>query len=250
MVSLVMLSSVMRKFRQKSEKLFKGRHYEALIILQAVLWYLRYPLSYRNIEEMFKERGFEVDHATINRWVLFYAPLLEKAVRHFKKPHCGSVRIDETYVRIRGKWSYLYRAIDKYGTPIDFMLSAKRDLDAAKRFFRKCFKNEGLFAPDRIGTDGDKSLIGAVNEGMNTQLFPANTKHYITKYLQQRIESDQFRVKIPMPRIGGFQTFQTARKTIQGIEAALWLKKGMGTSKWSIHKQNEVVHLCLGLKMG
>ncbi|SOC45142.1 DDE superfamily endonuclease [Rhizobium subbaraonis] len=110
------------------------------MIVQAVTWYLRYPLSYRDLEEMFRERGFEVDHSTINRWVLAYAPMIEKRLRPFRRPHCGSVRIDETYVKIRGKWRCLYRAIDKHGSPVDFLLNAKRYLDAAKRFFRKMLK--------------------------------------------------------------------------------------------------------------
>jgi transposase-like protein len=119
--------------RQPKED-FKGRHFEACLIVQAVTWYLRYPLSYRDLEEMFRERGFEVDHSTINRWVLAYAPDIEKRLRQFRKPHCGSVRVDETYVKIPGKWRYLDRAIDKHGNPFDFLLTAKRDLDAAKRF--------------------------------------------------------------------------------------------------------------------
>jgi transposase-like protein len=87
---------------------------------------------------------------------LAYAPLIEKRLRFFRKPHCGSIRIDETYVKIRGHWRYLYRAIDKHGNPVDFLLTAKRDLQAAKRFFRKMLKDEPLLAPDRIGTDGAK----------------------------------------------------------------------------------------------
>jgi transposase-like protein len=84
---------------------------------------------------MFLERGFEVDHSPLNRWVLAYAPLIEKRLRFFRKPHCGSIRIDATDVKIRGQWRYLYRAIDKHGNPVDFLLTAHRDLDAAKRFF-------------------------------------------------------------------------------------------------------------------
>jgi transposase-like protein len=84
---------------------------------------------------MFRERGFEADHSTIDRWVLAYAPVIEKRLRQFRRPHCGSVRIEETYIKIRGKWRYLYRAIDKHGNPVDVLLTAKRDLDAAKRFF-------------------------------------------------------------------------------------------------------------------
>jgi IS6 family transposase len=100
--------------------------------------------QYRDLEEMFRERGFEVDHSTINRWVLAYAPVIEKRLRQFRRPHCGSVRIDETYVKIRGKWRYLYRAIDKHGNPIDFLLTAKRDLDAAKRFFSQDAEERAL----------------------------------------------------------------------------------------------------------
>jgi transposase, IS6 family len=105
--------------RREAETLVQGRlqgpHFEASLILQAVSWYLRYPLSYRDIEELFRERGLEVDHSTLNRWVLTYAPLIEKRLRPFRKPQCGSIRIDETYIKIRGQWRYLYRAIDKHG---------------------------------------------------------------------------------------------------------------------------------------
>ena len=95
------------------QRAVKGRHFQASLIVQAVSWYLRYSLSYRDIEELFLERGLEVDHATLNRWVLAYAPLLECRLRSFRKPHCGSIRIDETYIRVRGQWRYLYRAIFK-----------------------------------------------------------------------------------------------------------------------------------------
>ncbi|GLR60432.1 hypothetical protein GCM10007919_51610 [Rhizobium indigoferae] len=111
----VFLNTIAEKLKRRSKDDFKGRHFEAWLIVQAVAWDLRYPLSYRDLEEMFQERGFEVDHSTINRWVLAYAPMIEKRLRQFRRPHCGSVRIDETYVKIRGKWRYLYRAIDKHG---------------------------------------------------------------------------------------------------------------------------------------
>src|SRR4051794_17369080 len=111
------------------------------MILQAVAWYLRYPLSYCDIGELFRGHGLAVDHATVNHWVLHwvlaYVPLIERRPRFFRKPHCGSIRIDETYIKIRGQWRYLYRDIDKHGTSIDFLLTAKRDLAVAKRFFRK-----------------------------------------------------------------------------------------------------------------
>src|SRR5918911_2136087 len=143
----VELSALVERLKRRSKHDFKGRHFEASLILQAVSWYLRYALSYRDIEELFLERGLEVYHSTLNRWVLAYAPLIERRLRAFRQPHCGSVPIDETYVKIRGQWRYLYRAIDKHGTPVDFLLTAKRDLDAAKRFFRKALQEEPLLAP-------------------------------------------------------------------------------------------------------
>jgi hypothetical protein len=134
---------------------------------------------------MFLERGFDVDHSTLNRWVLAYAPLLEKRLRFFRKPHCGSIRIDETYVKIRGQWRYLYRAIDKHGNPVDFLLTAKRDLDAAKRFFRKMLKDQPLLAPDRIGTDGAKTFPAAIKACEEAGLLPQNPTRHVTKILQQ-----------------------------------------------------------------
>ena len=103
----MILNAIAAKLKRRSKDDFKGRHFEASLILQAVSWYLRYPLSYRDIEELFRERGLEVDHSTVNRWVLAYAPLIERRLRSFRRPHCGSIRIDETYIKIRGRWRYV-----------------------------------------------------------------------------------------------------------------------------------------------
>ena len=179
----VILSAIAAKLKRRSKDDFKGRHFEAGLIVQAVSWYLRYPLSYRDVEELLLERGLEVDHSTVNRWVLAYAPLIEQRLRPFRKPHCGSVRVDETYVRIRGEWRYLYRAIDKHGEAVDFLLTAKRDLDAAKRFFRKMLKDGPLLSPDRIGTDGRDfpRRYRILAEG---GLLARNPVHYVTKHLR------------------------------------------------------------------
>jgi IS6 family transposase len=104
----VILNTIAEKLRRQSKDDFKGRHFEAWLIVQAVTWYLRYPLVYRDLEHVL-ERGFDVDRSTINRWVLAYAALIEKRLRQFRRPHCGSIRVDESYVKIRGKWRYLYR---------------------------------------------------------------------------------------------------------------------------------------------
>jgi IS6 family transposase len=186
----MILSAIAERLKRRSKDDFKGRHFEAPLILQAVSWYLRYSLSYRDIEELFRERGLAVDHSTLNRWVLTYAPLIERRLRSFRKPHCGSIRIDETYIKIRGQWRYLYRAIDKHGVPVDFLLTAKRDLEAAKRFFRKMLKDQPLLAPDRIGTDGAAPYPPAIAASRKEGLLPRDPLHYVTKHLQQRIESD------------------------------------------------------------
>ena len=181
----------------RTQRDFRGRHYEAALIIQAVAWYLRYPLSYRDIEELFLERGVEVDHSTLNRWVLAYAPLIEKRLRQFRKPHCGSIRIDETYIKVRGEWRYLYRAVDKHGNPVDFLLTTHRDLDAAKRFFRKMLSAEPLFAPDRVGTDGAGTYPPAIAESRKEGLLriPTEAGHPFRREAGQR--SDLMSATIP-----------------------------------------------------
>jgi transposase, IS6 family len=244
----MVLNALVEKLKRRAKDDFKGRHFEATLILQAVSWYLRYPLSYRDIEELFLERGLEVDHSTLNRWVLAYAPLIERRLRSFRKPHCGSIRVDETYIKIRGQWRYLYRAIDKHGTPVDFLLTAHRDLDAAKRFFRKALQDQPLLAPDRIGTDGAGPYPAALAATRKAGLLVCTPVHHVTKHLQQGIESDHFRVKKNMPRIGSFQAFHTARRTIQGFEAMLWLRKGFGfAGAWTVREQNRLLAVCFGL---
>lgn len=113
----MILSAIAAKLKQCAKADFQGRHFEVALIVQAVSWYLRYPLSYRDIEELFLERGVEVDHSTLNRWVLAYAPLIEKRLRQFRRPHCGSIRIDETYVKVRGEWRYLYPRLRRSSAP-------------------------------------------------------------------------------------------------------------------------------------
>jgi transposase, IS6 family len=117
--------------------LFKWRHFEAEIILCAVRWYLRYALSYRDVEELLRERGVSIDHTTVFRWVQRYAPELDKRCRPRLNATNDSYRVDETYIKIKKEWYYLYRAVDSTGATLDFMLSATRDADAAKRFFRQ-----------------------------------------------------------------------------------------------------------------
>ena len=175
----MILNAIAEKLKRQSKDDFKGRHFEAWLIVQAVAWYLRYPLSYRDLEEMFRERSFAVDHSTVNRWVLAYAPMIEKRLRQFRRPPCGSVPIDETYVKIGGKWRYLYRAIDKHGNPVDVLLTAKRDLDAAKRFFRKMLKDEPLLSPGKVDTWRKRMKALRALWFIQTKAGPSGEFHYV-----------------------------------------------------------------------
>src|SRR6266705_1295011 len=121
----------------QDQKLFKWRHFQSDIILLCIRWYLRYALSYRDLEEMMLERGLQVDHTTIYRWVQCYAPELERRCRPHLRPTTDSWRVDETYMKIKKVWMYLYRAVDSEGKTLDFWLSSTRDAEAAKHFFVK-----------------------------------------------------------------------------------------------------------------
>src|ERR1700676_3467947 len=125
---------------------FKGVHFERDVILWGVRWYVAYPISYRQLEEMMDERGVEVDHSTLNRWVLKYVPLLEARFRTRKRPVGSSWRLDETYVKVQGVWKYLYRAVDKAGATVDFLLTANLYCKAALPSLRKAIRSNGTRA--------------------------------------------------------------------------------------------------------
>jgi putative transposase len=139
---------------------FKGAHFVKDIILTCVRWYVAYPLSYRQNEELMQERGVAVDHATINRWVLKYSPHLEEAFSRRKRSVWLSWRMDETYIKVQGQWGYLYRAVDTTGQTIDFLLTEQRDRDAALRFLTKAIRRHGV--PDRITIDGREASAAAI----------------------------------------------------------------------------------------
>ena len=144
--------------------LFKWRQFEPEVILLAVGWYLRFSLSYRDVEELLAERGLRADHVTVWRWVQRYGPEMEQRLRRRLKPTNDSWRVDETYVRVKGKWVYLYRAVDSTGATIDFLLSAKRDAAAAERFLAKALGGENHPAPRVINTDKHAAYPPAIAE--------------------------------------------------------------------------------------
>jgi len=229
------------------ENPFKWRHFNHEIILTCVRWYCKYALSYRDLEEMMIERGVEVDHSTIYRWVYRYSHELDKRMKYYKRSPNTSWRVDETYIKIKGKQKYLYRAIDKYGTPIDFFLSHKRDTNSAKRFFNKTLNKLKYYErPSTINTDKNPAYDGAImdlkrdkkyeikyftkkknpylDEEENSSLYD-NTLHRKVKYLNNIIESDHFRMKKPLKIIHGFKSFSSANRTIKGVESMLVIKK-------------------------
>ncbi len=201
---------------------FKGRHFQHDMILQSVRWYLAYSLSYRDIEELMHERGFSVDHSTIHRWVLHYAPQLEAAFRRKKKRVGNRWRMDETYVKIKGQWKYYYRAVDKQGQTIDFLLTATRDTKAALRFLKKA-----------IAQNGKPSLVNIDQSGANTAGLKQVNRDNQTrikirqcKYLNNIIEQDHRRIKRLTRPMLGFKNFHAAQRTLAGIEVMAMIKKG------------------------
>jgi transposase, IS6 family len=155
-----------------------------------VRWYLRYALSYRDLEEMMRERGLSLDHTTIYRWVQAYAPELEKRIRPHLRPTNDSYRVDETYVKIKGEWKYLYRAVDSTGQTIDFMLSAKRDARAAKRFFRKILKAPSHSSPRVINVDKNPAYPPAVEQLKEEGVLSITSQLRRCKYLNNIVEQD------------------------------------------------------------
>src|SRR3954451_21155605 len=145
-------------------KLFKYRHFEPEIILLCMRWYLRYALSYRDLEEMMAERGLSVDHTTIYRWVQHFAPILEKRCRAKLKPTNDSWRVDETYIKVKSQWMYLYRAVDSKGNTIDFHLSKTRNHKAAKLFFKKALQSFHNSEPRVVTVDKNPAYPIAVKE--------------------------------------------------------------------------------------
>ncbi len=148
--------------RVRQDQSFKGRQFTVEVILWAVRWYLMFPISYRDLELMLLDRGVEVDHTTIFRWIQAYAAELEQRIRLHLRMSNGSWRVDETYVKVKGRWTYLYRAVDSRGQTIDFLLSAKRDAEAAKRFFRKALAQPHTVNPRTITVDKNAAYPNAV----------------------------------------------------------------------------------------
>ena len=205
---------------------FKWRHYPPELILLCVRWYCRYQLSYRDVEEMMRERGLDVDHSTVFRWVQRYAPEINKRVRQHLKMSGTSYRVDETYIKVGKSCKYLYRAVDKEGQTIEFMLSAKRDVPAAKRFFKKMMRADHRRLPFSISVDKNAAYPEAFSTSQAERVVPKDCKLRRVKYLNNVIEQDHRFVKKKVRASQCFKRFHTAERTLEGIEAMNMMRKG------------------------
>ena len=200
----------------------KGMRFPIDVILVCIRWYAAYPLSYRHLEEMMKERGVFVDHSSINRWAIRFLPLLEKVFRKHKRPVGGSWRMDETYIKVKGVWKYLYRAVDKEGKTVDFLLTARRDKAAALRFFEKAMKASGV--PEKVTMDksgANKAAMDEINAGRQTPIVVRQVK-----YLNNIVEQDHRAIKRVTRPMLNFKSFRAARNVLAGIELMHMIRKG------------------------
>jgi transposase, IS6 family len=199
--------------------IFKWRQTAPELILCAVRWYLRYSLSLRDVEELCAERGLAADHTTVWRWVQHYGQELEQRLRRQLKPTSQSWRVDETYIRVKGAWCYLYRAIDSTGATIDFLLSALRDAAAAKRLFRQALGDPSHSQPRVINTDKARLYCSTV-AGMKAEgTLRRRCRHRSVQYLNNILEQDHRAIKRRVKAKQGFRAFNAARRTIAGYEA-------------------------------
>src|SRR5262245_15601688 len=209
--------------RTAAGDLFKGRHFDREIIVLCVRWYLSFKLSSRDLVQMMSERGIALAHTTILRWVQRYVPEFEKRWNRYARPVNGSWRCDETYIKVRGRWTYLYRAVDKYGQTVDFLLSERRDVTAAKRFFSKAIRHNGT--PRVITLDAYAASHRAIRELKFAGSMSRRVQIRSSKYLNNVVEQDHRRVKQRIGPMLGFKRFDTATITISGIELAEKIKK-------------------------
>ena len=208
---------------------FTGRWYEASIILTSVRWYCAYPLSCAHVAEMMQERGVKVHRSSINRWVLHYGPQLEEEFRKYKTPVGCRWRMDETYIKVKGEQKYLYRAVDSEGRTIDFLLTAKRDAKAARRFFQKAIKLHGT--PELVNIDGsaaNEAGLKSYNRNHETDIEIRRNK-----YMNNIVEQDHRGPKRIIRPMMGFKSFRSAQCTIRCIELCHMLRKGQACPEFA-----------------
>ena len=258
----------------REQNLFKWRHFQTENILLCVRWYLRYALSYRDLEEMMAERGLMVDHTTIYRWVQRYAPELEKRCRPHLKVCNDSWKVDETYIKVKKEWMYFYRAVDSEGKTLEFLLSPTRDAEAAKAFFLKALHisacstaqehsleepvtssisvidpTPALFVPRVINVDKNAAYPKAIAELKAAGVLPEHVELRQVKYLNNLIEQDHRFIKHLTKPGMGFFSFETGWRTLHGFEIMNMMRKGQvqGVDKGDMRGQVALVARLFGV---
>ena len=228
---------------------FKWRHFAPEIILMAARSYLRYSLSLREVEELLAERGLPVDHTTIWRWVQRYAPELERRLQQHRQTTNDSWRVDETYVRVKGRWVYLYRAVDSRGATLDFLLSEQRDATVAKRFLERVLRGGNHPVPRVINTDKHAGYPPAIQALKREELLPVGCEHRAVKYLNNVIEQDHRAIKRRVKASGHFRAFNSAAATLAGYEAIHVLRKGQVSAApaGDVRAQNRFIEALFGV---
>jgi transposase-like protein len=229
---------------------FKGRHFDRSVILLCVRWYLAYNLSLWNLEEMMSERGISVDHSTVHRWVVRYSPELLKRFNFRKRAVSRKWHVDETYIKVRGQWKYLYRAIDSNGDTVEFWLSERRNLTAARRFLRKALERHGR--PERFVIDGSQTNREAILSCDTTDRLQHRSRRKLkpvrirqSAYLNNLIEQDHRAVKRRVRPMLGFNSMASAHAILGGIEMVHMMLKGQAKyacrSQLSLAEQFELL---------
>jgi transposase-like protein len=203
-------------------RVLKRLHYPLDVILMCVRWYVSYGLSLRNLEEMMSERGIAVDHSTLHRWAIKLLPVLEKAFGCRKRPVGKSWRMDETYIKVKGEWKYLYRAVDKAGNTVDFLLRAHRDKVAAMRYFQNSIVQNG--EPEVVTIDKSGSNLAALQAINAHRETPIRIRQ--KKYLNNIVEQDHRAIKRRTRPMLGFKNFRSARILLGGVELMHMIAKG------------------------
>jgi transposase-like protein len=212
-------------------RVLKRLHYPLEVMLTCVRWYVAYPLSLRHLEEMMAERGIAVDHSTVHRWAIKLLPVLEKAFRRCKRAVGKSWRMDEIYVKVRGEWRYLYRAVDKEGNTVDFLLRARRNKAAAQRYFEKSIRQNGV--PETVTIDKSGANLAALHAVNAERDTPIKIRQ--VKYLNNVVEQDHRAIKrITRPMLG-FKDFRCARIILSGIEVMHMIRKGQMKTENGTH---------------
>ena len=203
-------------------KVLKRFHYPLEVMLTCVRWYVAYPLSLRHVEKMMQERGVFVDHATVHRWAIKMVPVLAAVLRRRKRPVGLSWRMDETYIKVAGQWKYLYRAVDRAGDTVDFLLTAKRDMAAARRFLERAINLHGL--PEKITIDKSGANTAAIESIKADACVDILMRQ--NKYHNNIVEQDHRAIKRITRPILGFKSFWSARIIIAGVETMHMIRKG------------------------